>query len=105
MYPGYEGSLASTSNQYAIRVTRAGTLRNLYVMQNNPGTGTATITYTVVVAGVDSALTVGILPTATTAQNTTDSVSVSAGDQIVIKLTKSANVGAVSQITVTVEFV
>jgi len=74
-------------------------------MQNNPGTGTSTVTYTVMVNGVDSALTVGMLPTASTAQDTTDTVSVSAGDKIVIKLTKSASIGAVNQITVTVEFV
>jgi hypothetical protein len=74
-------------------------------MHNNPGTGTSTVTYTVLVNGVASILTVGLLPTASTAENTTDTVSVSAGDQIVIKLTKSASIGAINQITVTVEFV
>jgi outer membrane receptor protein involved in Fe transport len=74
-------------------------------MQNTPGTGTATVTYTVVVNGATTALTIGMLPTATTAQDTTDSVAVSAGDQIVIQLTKSASIGAVNQIVVTVEFV
>jgi len=74
-------------------------------MHNNPGTGAATVTYTVLVNGVASTLTVGMLPTATTGQDTVNSVSVNAGDQIVIRLTKSANIGAINQITVTVEFV
>lgn len=74
-------------------------------MHNNPGTGAATVTYTVLVNGVASALTVGMLPTASTGEDTTNSVSVSAGDQITIELTKSANIGAINQITATVEFV
>jgi hypothetical protein len=75
-------------------------------MHNNPGTGAATITYTVLVNGIATALAVSMLPTASTAQNTVDSVSVVAGDQITIRIEKSAAIAsAIRQITVMVEFI
>jgi hypothetical protein len=96
--------LASTTDIYRIRVTRAGTLQNLVVMQNTPSTASGTVTYTVNVNGVSSALTVTIAGNVTTGQDFVHTVSVNQGDQLTLQVTKTASVSpAVSQVIVTVE--
>jgi hypothetical protein len=95
--PGFEARLAPLSTSTAFnewRVPRAGTLRNLYVLHNNPGGTGAVITYTVYVNGVATAITVGVASTAATGADTVNSVAVVAGDRIRIEATKVAVAGA-----------
>jgi hypothetical protein len=52
LFPGYAENLAETSSANEMRVPRAGTLKNLYVVHNVLGGGPTVITYTVEVNGV-----------------------------------------------------
>ena len=72
-----------------IRAPRAGTLRNLHIRQNGAGTGTSTVTYTVRINGVATAVTIGLLVTATNGADTVNSVAVAIGDAIDIIVTKA----------------
>jgi len=92
--PGFEARtapLATAVNSF--RVPRAGTLRNLYLRHNNPGGSGATITYTVRVNGVATALTIGLASTGSAAADTTNTVAVVAGDYVDIEVTKAAVAG------------
>lgn|GEM_PF-1753939 len=95
--PGYEQRLAPLgTGLIQLRTPRAGTLRNLYIRHNSPGGTGVTITYTVRVNGVASALAVGLASTAANAQNTVSSVVVAAGDLVDIEVTKIAVAGGAS---------
>jgi hypothetical protein len=104
--PGFaEQGTAGTTDIYRIRTPRAGVFKNLYVMHNAVSSSTNTHTYTLLVNGVASALTVTVAGNVSTGQDTTNTVSVVAGDQISIRITKSGNVNpAVNQIVVSAEF-
>ena len=93
MVPGFFDGNAPTAN-VSIPVTRAGTLKNLYVRHNTVGTGAQTITYTVFKNGASTAITCAMAPTGTQASDTTNTVSVVAGDVITIQVTKSATLGS-----------
>lgn len=106
LVPGYINTIAPTTNQYAIRATRSGTLRHLYVTQNTTGTGGSTVVYTVLVNGSSTALTTTVNVTASSGQDTSNSVAINAGDKITIQMTNSTSLtSAIGQILVTVEFV
>ena len=105
MTPGYQNGLADTSDDARLLATRAGTLLNMFVMQNSPSTSANTVTYTLLVNGVASTLTVTIAGNVITGSDTTHSVSISQGDQLSIQITKGASVSpAIHQVFVTIEF-
>jgi hypothetical protein len=105
MYPGYVTAIASTSDIYRIRVPRAGTIKNMHIMQNTVSTSTNSVVYTLFVGGVSTALTVSIAGNVSTGADTTDTVTVSQGDQLSIQVTKAASVSpAVQQVVISVEF-
>jgi len=98
--PGYDNRVAPLASSTAfveLRAPRAGTLRNLYVYHNAPGGTGATLTYTVYVNGVATAITVGVASTAASGADTTNSVVVAAGDRIRIQVTKAAVAGGGSR--------
>jgi hypothetical protein len=98
--PGFEDRVAPLSSGTAFMELRSpvsGTVRNLYVRHNNPGGTGAVITYTLYVNGVASALTIGLASTSSDAQDTANSVSVSAGDRLRIEVTKGAAAGGGSR--------
>lgn len=84
LQPGY--GIASASNtQATIRAPMSGTARDLYVSQT-PGTASGDIVYTLVVNGSDTALTLGMLKTDSTASNTSDTVAITAGDVLAFRV-------------------
>lgn len=88
-YLGLGAAAASTSNEYKVRVPATGKLRNLYALAGvAPSGGTAAVT--VRVNGADTAITCTVADGGTTAQDTTHSVNVNAGDQVSIKVVCSA---------------
>jgi hypothetical protein len=105
MTPGFETGLASTTDTRRLRVTRAGTLKNMFVMQNGPSTSANNVVYTLLVNGVATALTVTIAGNVATGSDTTHTVAVAQGDQLTIQITKAVAVSpAITNVLVTVEF-
>jgi hypothetical protein len=75
-------------------------------MQNDPSSSSANLTYTLIVNGSPTALSVTIAGNVNTAQDTSNSVAVSQGDQIALRVTKAASISpAVGEIFATAEFV
>jgi pectate lyase-like protein len=105
MAPGWVTTASATELQFT--VTRAGTIRNLYIEAKTAGTDTQVVTYTVRKNGVDTTLKATINNDATgSASDTTHSFTVVAGDLISVKVTKAAGVTAGQQnVTATVELV
>jgi len=98
--PGYgnrTAPLTSGTSIQRMRIARAGTLRNLFVLHNNPGGSGAAITYTVRVNGTPTIITVGVASTSASGADTTNSVVVAAGDIVDIEVTKAAVAGAGSR--------
>ena len=89
--PGYTPDPAPTDPVH-VPLTRAGTLRNMYIHQTGDGNGT-NLTYTVRINSVATALAVTLASTDDSAFNIADSVAVSAGDLIDIEVTKAGGVG------------
>lgn len=85
----------STSVELQVPVTRAGVLRNLYVKcQTAPGSGHTDV-ITVRKNGVNTTLTATVADAATTANDTSHTVSVVAGDLISVQIAQgSSSVGA-----------
>jgi hypothetical protein len=87
----------SPATEIQIPVGRAATLRNLSVRITGAGTGSDTVTYTVRVNGVDTAIAASGANDAAapvTISDTTNSVVVAAGDLISLKITKAGAVAA-----------
>ena len=98
--PGYgdrTAPLTSGTSVQRMRIARAGTLRNLFVLHNNPGGSGAAITYTVRVNGTPTIITVGLASTSASGADTTNSVVVAAGDIVDIEVTKAAVAGSGSR--------
>jgi hypothetical protein len=92
--PGYSGSATAPTTEVKMVVPYAGTLRNLFIKHNAPtGATTETLTYTVRVNGADTALVVTLGPDDAEASNTVDSVAVAQGDDVSIKIGRSASIG------------
>ena len=105
LYPGYSDRLAEVE-ELGLIVPRAGTLQNLYVLQNNPKGNGNNLVYTVRVNSSDTLLVVTLASTSSIGSNTTNTVSVSAGDVISIKVSKPLSVGqSPRNISATLEFV
>lgn len=75
-----------------LEMPRAGTLRNLRVRHNDPGTSSNVITYTLFVNNVATALTVTLAANAVDGADLVNSVVVAAGDRVSIEVTKPANI-------------
>jgi len=103
LFPYYNDALAGTS-AIQIEVPKGTRLRNLRVRHNTTAGNGNNIVYTLRKNGVATALTVTIPSTTTAAQDTTNSVTVVAGDRLDIEVTKAASISASpSGITVTLE--
>jgi hypothetical protein len=89
--PGCSDQLAEVG-EIDMQIPRDGALRNLHVRHNLPDGNGAAITYTVRVNGADTALSVALASTASSASNLVDSVAVSKGDRVSIRVNKAAGV-------------
>ncbi len=92
LYPGFADSTAQTS-VIQRRMARAGTLSNLYMLQNVPAGNGSNIVYTVRKNGVPTLLAVTMASDVSTGEDTSNTVSVVAGDLIDIEVTKAVSVG------------
>jgi len=91
--PGYAGGTDVPINPVALRVPRAGVLRQLYLRHNQTAGNGNSIVYTVRVNGVASALSVSLASTSQNGADTSNSIAVAAGDYIDIEVTKASSVG------------
>ena len=93
--PGYGNNSTAPTVGISIIVPRGGTLRNLFVRHHAATSSANTVTYTVQVNGVDTALVATLAANVVaTASNTVDTIVVAQGDRITVKVTKSGTVGA-----------
>jgi len=105
LYPGYESLAAGISDVYRITVGRSGVLSQLRIRQNIPSSSSNTVTYTVLVNGVVTALSATVAGNATAGANVVNTASVVAGDELSVRVTRPANVSpSVQEVTVTVLF-
>jgi len=91
--PGYDDSVAETTVA-SMRIPYSGVLKNLRVRHNSAGSGSATITYTVLVNGSGSSLVVAMSNTAQDGSDLVNSANVSAGDLIAIRVNKSSSISS-----------
>lgn len=89
--PGNDNSGIATAVPIQIRAPRVGTVQNMYVRQNivNPA-ATKTITYTLRVNGVATAISATISASANDGNDLVNTVNVAQGDRLDIEFTKSA---------------
>ena len=93
--PGYGNNSTSPNAALSIIATRGGTLRNLFVRHHSTTSSSNTVTYTVQVNGADTAITVTLAANAVaTAGNVANTILITQGDRITIKVTKSGAIGA-----------
>ena len=92
LYPFYSDKFAEVG-ELGFEAPRAGTIKNLRVRHNSPKGNGNSIVYTVRVAGSDSTVTVTLPSTSTSGSDLSNSVSVSSGDLISLKVTKAIGVG------------
>lgn len=91
--PGFDDGQAETT-ETAFRIPFACTLKNLRIRARVAGSGAATLTYTLVVNGTPSSLTVSMSNTSQDGSDLVNTVAVSAGDLISIRVTKSASLSS-----------
>ena len=91
--PGFDDGTAETT-ETAYRVPSAGTAQNMRVRARAAGSGAATLTYTLMVNGSPSALSVAMSNTANDGTDLVNTVSLSAGDLISIRVTKSTSLSS-----------
>lgn len=91
--PGFDDGTAETS-ETAYRVPSAGTAQNLRVRARVAGSGAATLTYTLIVNGSPSSLSVAMSNTTQDGSDLVNTVSLSAGDLISMRITKSASLSS-----------
>lgn len=103
--PGYDRTSIAMVAEIAFDAPRAGTARNMFVHVLDPSTpGAQTLTYTLFVNGVATALLVTMNRAATDAMNTTDTVSFNQGDRLAVQVTKSAVVSpGINNVVVSME--
>jgi hypothetical protein len=102
--PGFNTAAAATTT-IQIRVPRSGTIRHLYIYHGSVGVG-GNVVYTVRKNGTNQTLTCTLAASGSTAQDTTNSFTVVAGDRIDITVTKAAAITtSPTNVTATVEFV
>lgn len=102
LFPGY--AQADPRNDDTVRVIapRAGTLRNLFIEHNVVGgNDPKTLTYTVQLNGIDTLLAVTLLATAASGSNLVNTVAVAQGDELGLRMSKSAVLNSAPQRVVT----
>lgn len=105
LFPGNSNSGDAHTIELGFRVTRAGTLKNLYIDQLILGTGGGDLVYTVRVDNGDTVIVATLANTATTGSNLVDNVVVANGAFVSIRVTKTGtHTTAVSHITAALEF-
>jgi hypothetical protein len=98
--PGRIDNSPPLTSVYRMRMPRAGTLRNLFARHNSAGTG-GTITYTVFVNNVATAIVIALMsaavasPTPGGSQDTVHSFVVVQGDDVAIQATTIGSIGTV----------
>ena len=103
LFPSYINSLAQT-NPVPFPVSRAGTIKNMFLNQVGDGNGLV-ISYILRVNGAQTSLSISVPTTANSGSNTSDSVAVNQGDLIDIEVTKPDRIGSSpNEITVGIEF-
>jgi hypothetical protein len=91
--PGHDFALASLTDVFQLPVTRAGTLRNLFVRHNSAAGNGNNIVYTVMKNGVATAITVPLATGAVgQASDLVNTVAVVAGDRISLRGSKAAGI-------------
>jgi hypothetical protein len=93
LFPFYSEQLAEV-NEFGFESPRSGIIKNLRVRHNKPKGNGNNIVYTVRVAGSDSSVSVTLASTSTSGNDIINTVSVSAGDLISIKVEKSSGVSS-----------
>ena len=104
---GYVETYATVETDFQIIVPTSGTLKNLYInLSAAPGAAASAKSYAfaLMLNGVATALTATVLETVTTANDTSNTVAVSAGDVISMRVTTSAVSPTTSQPTVSMSF-
>jgi hypothetical protein len=105
LWPAYQSSVGPTA-VVQFRIPRAGTLQNMRVRANTTAGNGNNIVYTLRVNSVATALAVTMASTSADGSDTTDTVSVAAGDLIDVEVTKAASVGtSPTGIVCTMEYV
>lgn len=89
--PGSDMNRTATTVEIRHTIPFDCTLQNLYVYHNVTGAGAQTITYTVMKNGVATALAATGAPGSASVSDTANTVSFSAGDEVSIRVTKSAS--------------
>jgi hypothetical protein len=103
LYAGASDSLAPTTIINMV-MPFAATIKNMHVYHNTPAGNGSNIVYTLVKNGTPASLTVTIPSTTQTASDTSNSVSVVAGDRLAVQVTKAVTIGvSPSDIIVTME--
>ena len=103
LYPGYSAAIAQTS-PIPQRVSRSGTMKNMYIAQIGDGNGT-NLTYTLRINGLVTLLAVTLASTDNTGSNIADEVAIAAGDLIDIEVTKAGGLGSSpDEVTCSIEF-
>lgn len=103
LFPGYAPAIAQTS-PVGVRVSRPGTMKNMYISQIGDGNGT-NLTYTLRVNGAPTLLAVTLASTDSTGSDTTNQIAVSAADVIDIEVTKAGGLGSSpDEVTCSIEF-
>lgn len=88
----YVGAGDSTTEAHVtVPWPRAGTFKNMYVVVDTAPTAGRNVTFTFRKNGADQALTAAIADTAVAASDTTNTVTVAAGDLVSIKVVASAS--------------
>jgi len=89
---GFAGNNSATEDLSEVLITRSGTLRNLYVRTSAGNDLTTTIT--VRKNGAGTSLAVALSSGSTTGNDTSNTVSVSAGDRVTLQMAVASGVGS-----------
>lgn len=93
--PGRITGTAPTTDDFQMPLTRAGTLRRLFVYHRTPPGGAVNITYTVMINGVATALTVTLAANANgPASDLVNTVAVAINDRVSLRAVKAAIIAA-----------
>ena len=97
-------TVAATENVVATPISAPGIIKNMYVSTNTGPGGATTYAATLRKNGVDTGLTCSMTSTATTANDTTHTVTVVAGDLLSVKLVTSAGAATANGFNAGFEF-
>ena len=104
MEPGYSDNGAETGPT-ELRLIRAGTLKTMRVRHTTAGVGAANLTYTLLINGTPTALSVTMAANTQDGSDLVNTVAVSAGDLATMRVTKAASISSSpDNLTVTVEY-